>query len=328
VNITSGAGYADVNGRLDTSVRLGFVPPFPPLPDILIETRSSTDVHHTNVYAYSYINPLKDVTFILGASGDFANGDSINFKDSEQLNPKLGLMWNPLPTTTVRGAAFRVLKRTLITNQTLEPTEVAGFNQFFDDFDGTNAWRYGGAIDQKLPNDVFAGVEFSQRDVDVPFVDARDPARLRLRNEGQRESQWRAYLFWAPHPWWALRAEYIIERLKTRGLTSVPRELDTHRVPAGINFFHPSGLGASLNATYFDQDGTFVLNNGTIRTGQDDFWVVDAALNYRLPNRYGFITIGASNLLDKEFRFFDRDRKNPSIQPERFVFARFTLALP
>jgi len=328
VNLTTGAGYADVNGRLDTSVRLGFVPPFPPFPDILIVSRDSTDVHHTNVYAYSYINPLKDLTFILGASGDFTNGDSINFKDSEQLNPKVGMVWNPFPATTLRGAAFRVLKRTLITNQTLEPTQVAGFNQFFDDFDGTNAWRYGGALDQKLTKDIFAGVEFSQRDVDVPYVDARDAANLKLRKEEQRESLWRAYLFWTPHPWWALQLEYMSERLKTRGLTSLPKELDTHRVPVGISFFHPSGVSASLKATYFDQDGTFVLNNGTVRTGQDDFWVVDAAISYRLPQRYGFITIGASNLLNQEFRFFDRDLKNPSIQPDRMLFVRFTLALP
>jgi hypothetical protein len=43
------------------------------------------------------------------------------------------------PGTTLRAAAFRVLKRTLITDQTLEPTQVAGFNQFFDDANLTEA---------------------------------------------------------------------------------------------------------------------------------------------------------------------------------------------
>ena len=78
--------------------------------------------------------------------------------------------WNPLPGTTLRAAAFKVLKRTLVTDQTLEPTQVAGFNQFFDDVNGASSWRYGVGIDQKFGRDVFAGAEFSKRDVKSPFV--------------------------------------------------------------------------------------------------------------------------------------------------------------
>ena len=64
--------------------------------------------------------------------------------------------------------SFRVLKRTLLNDQTLEPTQVAGFNQFFDDFNLTEAWRYGGAIDQKFTSSLFGGVEFSKRDLTFP----------------------------------------------------------------------------------------------------------------------------------------------------------------
>jgi hypothetical protein len=35
-----------------------------------------------------------------------------------------------------------------------------------------------------------------------------------------------------------------------------------------------------------------------------------------------------TNLFDEQFRFFDRDLNNPSIQPTRTFFARITLALP
>ena len=99
------------------------------------------------------------------------SGDSLDVGDKDQFNPKFGITWNPFPATTVRAAVFRVLKRTLITDQTLEPTQVAGFNQFFDDVNGTEAWRYGGAIDQKFTKDIFGGVEFSKRDLKVPFLD-------------------------------------------------------------------------------------------------------------------------------------------------------------
>ena len=39
-----------------------------------------------------------------------------------------------------------------------------------------------------------------------------------------------------------------------------------------------------------------------------------------------FITIGATNLLDEKFQFFDTNFKNPTVQPDRTVYARLTLS--
>jgi outer membrane receptor protein involved in Fe transport len=325
-NLTSGIGYFDISGRSDRII--GF--DFPPPDDLFVET-ISRDLQHTNVYAYAYIQLIKNVTFTLGASGDFTSGDSLDVKDKHEFNPKFGITWNPFPSTTVRAAAFRVLKRTLITDQTLEPTQVAGFNQFFDDINGTEAWRYGIGIDQKFTPDVFGGVEVSKRDLRVGFIDADELGNSILRKEDMDEYLGRAYLFWTPHRWLALRAEYIFERLKTEGVlnTGLPKRLDTHRVPLGIGFFHPSGLSASLKTTYFNQDGSEFISQSLERlSGRDDFWLVDMAINYRLPKRYGFITVGATNLFDQKFKFFDLDDDNPSITPDRMFFARVTLALP
>jgi glutamate-1-semialdehyde aminotransferase len=51
-----------------------------------------------------------------------------------------------------------------------------------------------------------------------------------------------------------------------------------------------------------------------------------------LPKRYGFITVGAANLFDEKFKYFDTDRgaahRNPRITPDRMVFGKITLALP
>ena len=140
----------------------------------------------------------------------------------------------------------------------------------------------------------------------------------------------RAYLFWTPHDWLAFRAEYQYERFKRdEELTDGLRKLDAHRVPLGINFFHPSGLSASLSGTYVYQDGRFErITTGTIEDGDDDFVLVDAAINYRLPKRYGFLTLGVTNLFDEEFEYFEVDFDNPSIQPDRVIFGKITLALP
>jgi tetratricopeptide (TPR) repeat protein len=327
-NLTSGAGYFDIDGHLDTTVRFR--------PESGLEEfsdRTSTGVQHVNAYAYAYLNFLRNVTFTLGLSADILSSQSPEVGGKDQFNPKFGITWEPIPGTTLRAAAFRVLKRTLITDQTLEPTQVAGFNQFFDDFNGTEAWRYGGAIDQKFSRTIFGGVEFSKRDLKVPFLEFTESGPPAAREVDWEEYLSRAYLFWTPHPWLALRAEYRYERAKRdERLTNGVKEMDTHRVPLGISFFHPSGLSASVTANYFNQDGKFLrfLEGGfaELQPGSDNFWTVDAAINYRLPKRYGFITIGATNLFDQKFKYFDTDLRNPSIQPDRMFFARVTLALP
>ncbi len=152
--------------------------------------------------------------FTAGVSADFLNGDSLEIDGKNEVNPKFGVEWNPMPGTTVRAAAFKTLKRTLVTDQTLEPTQVAGFNQFFDDPNGTSSWRYGAGIDQKFTRDVFAGAEFSKRDVKSPFI-IRRPGGMPTRccqHEDIKEYLGRAYAFWTPHPWWAFSAQYLYEK--------------------------------------------------------------------------------------------------------------------
>ena len=171
-------------------------------------------------------------------------------------------------------------------------------------------------------------MELSKRDLKVPSIDLADPNNPIVRTEDRYEYLARAYLFWTPHEWLALRAEYIFERLETEGLTDQPKRLNTDRVPLGISLFHPVGLSTFLRATFYNQHGEFLLINGNARSGNDNFWIVDAGVNYRLPKRYGFITVGATNLFDRKFKFFDTDVNNASIQPDRMFFARITLALP
>jgi len=67
---------------------------------------------------------------------------------------------------------------------------------------------------------------------------------------------------------------------------------------------------------------------GLFESDEDKFWVFDAAISYRLPKRYGFITVGATNLFDEEFNYQETDIRNPIVQPDRFIYGRVTLALP
>jgi outer membrane receptor protein involved in Fe transport len=313
----SGAGYFHINRReVDT-----FTPPG-------ISSPTNTAVNHTNLYVYSQINYLKPVSLTVGGSGDFFRGGII---DRDQFNPKLGLNWSLFPATVIRGAIFRTFKRTLITNQTLEPTQVAGFNQFFDDAEGTESWRYGLAVDQKFTKNIYGGIEISKRDLKVPFKDFTDPTAPVVRTVDWEERLGRAYLYWTPHPWFALNAEYQYEELRRDSLftANTAVEVKTHRVPLGFSFFHPSGMIAKLKATYIHQEGEFQPQGslpGVSIPGEDDFWTVDASISYRLPMRYGILSLEAKNLFDKTFRYQDTDPASPTIQPERMVLFKVTLS--
>src|SRR5262249_37920917 len=125
VNFVSGVGHFHIDGRFKTTLDFQslIIPLPPPLPPVIIpaqriSTNEDDDVTHTNAYLYSYIKPLEDLTLTLGASGDFLSSDK-KVADKDQFNPKFGITWEPIPGTTLRAAAFKVLKRTLITNQTL-----------------------------------------------------------------------------------------------------------------------------------------------------------------------------------------------------------------
>ena len=318
-NVTSGVGYYEANRN---SVDISTSSP--------ADVRES-DTHHTNLYLYALINYPEDITWTLGGSVDFYD-DSILDMDEEQFNPKFGLTWSPFPGTTLRGAAFRSLKRSLLADQTIESTQVAGFNQFFDDGNGADVWNYGIGIDQKFSAYLYAGTEFFKRDLKERGMTVTSV----IEEFDSEEDFYRIYAYWTPNQWLALGPEYQFERFRNPLEFSKDEQikrLDTHRVSLGGTFFHRFGLIARLKVTYVEQDGEFVVPPlappppfFATMTDDDQFWVVDASIGFRLPNRRGLITVEAKNLFDEEYNFQDTDPSNPQIYPERLVLAKFTLA--
>jgi outer membrane receptor for monomeric catechols len=87
-----------------------------------------------------------------------------------------------------------------------------------------------------------------------------------------------------------------------------------------------SGLSARLAASYVHQQALVQTVSGDFVPQTNVFWVADAALSYRLPRRYGLVSLEARNLFDKRIRFQDIDAANPRIAAERLVLVRLVLA--
>ncbi len=290
-------------------------------------------VRHYNAYGYGYFKILPNLTFIGGGSYDYQQGSPFfvqgqgSTNENNSFNPKFGVLFQPNPNTTIRLAAFKSFTRPLANAQTIEPTQVAGFNQFYDDFNGTNGWRYGAAINQKFTKTLFAGVEGSYRKVDTPIIGSQ------VENAGEWY-QAIGYLNYAPHPWVALRTSYQYDQVSNSNPIAgelSAAQLFTSRVPLSAGFFHPSGFISNVTVTYWNQSGTFEPLSqpaGTRVDGHDTFWLTDAMIGYRMPERYGLIAVGVKNLFDQSFNYFNTDWANPLIQPDRLVFFKVTLALP
>jgi hypothetical protein len=337
MNLVTGVGYAHQNGHPPLLVNLDLTSVGGPVDFNVVNQALPLEYQHYNAYAYGYFKPLQNLTLIAGGSQDYVVGspayvagpNSDNSKSS--FNPKFGILFQPHPDTTIRLAAFKTIKRTSLNQQTIEPTQVAGFNQFYDDFALSEGWRYGAAVNQKFSKTFFGGVEGSYRKVDIPFTSISTLGTVTDTNEWYQAL---GYLNYAPHEWVALRASYQYDQysnsLPTAGWFSA-QQLYTSRVPLSAGFFHPSGFIANVTLTYWNQSGTFEPLADPIGTrvkGHDTFWLTDAMIGYRMPKRYGLITVGVRNLFDQQFKYFNTDWNNPIIQPDRLVFFKITIALP
>jgi outer membrane receptor protein involved in Fe transport len=128
-----------------------------------------------------------------------------------------------------------------------------------------------------------------------------------------------------------LSAQYQAEQLRTD--VNSPLRLThvrTRRLPLEARYFGDSGLSAGLRASHFRQQGEFLFRlpdqSEYLGPGEDDFWIVDASVGFKLPNRRGVLSFNVDNVFDQEFRFQDIDPENPSITPERVAYFRFTLS--
>jgi tetratricopeptide (TPR) repeat protein len=323
INITTGVG----NFNRDQEQIRTFDAVFLPFPFI---QRLSFDANHTNVYTYSYLNYFRNITLTFGGTGDFFNtGNKAPPLSRNQFNPKFGITWNVLPTTTLRAASFRVYRRTLIGEATLEPTQVAGFNQFYDDIESTDSWHYGLAVDHKFSPSFFGGGELSRRDLNVPLVFTNPFTNTaQVIRKDWHENIGRSYLFWTPANWLAFSLEYLYENFKrTADFGFGLKHAITHRLPVGVRLFHPSGLSFLFKSTYFNQHGDFQRKSASCcEFGRSEFWLLDAAISYRLPKRYGVLTVGATNINNNRFNYQETDFNNPTLQQGRMFFAKLSLS--
>ncbi|MCP3877696.1 MAG: TonB-dependent receptor [Sulfitobacter sp.] len=334
-NVLVGGAHADsdIDGAFTSTATIP--PPAPVLPPNIFSTDS--DIKDTRGYVYGNIQLSDAVLATLGVSYLNYNEDLVSdgiTNDFEKWNPKLGIRWGITDTLTARAAYFKTVKPVLVSNRTLEPTQVAGFNQFFDDPNATRSTRYGAGLDWRPLSNLHIGGELTKRELESPAIDFSAGKAV---YEDRDEWLHRLYLFWTPADRWSISGEVVFDKFTNvdNSLVAdiVPDRVTTWTIPLKATYFHPSGWFAGAGVTYVDQEVRRDDSRSVLAQGDSSFTLVDAAIGYRLPRRRGLFSLSVQNLFDEEFDYQDNSYRTFSDQPyvspyvpERTLLARFLLS--
>ncbi|MGH8252110.1 MAG: TonB-dependent receptor domain-containing protein, partial [Steroidobacteraceae bacterium] len=285
IDVILGASYFDGEGREEIIVS----------PDPLV---TPSTPRHINAYGYLSIPaPGNRLQVQLGVSYDDLDSD---VGEQSEVNPKIGLLWQATDRVSLRAAGYRVLKRRINSDQGLEPTQLAGFNQFVDDRNGALSEGGGLAADFRISAAISAGLQIARRNVRVPASIGGV-----VFFQDKREVSSSGYLYWLPSDQISVSLEPQYQDIH-RGDTFA--KMDLTEIPLSVKFISPSGLWLGVAITGVEQSGIFDGPGGVVAAGSDSFLLVDAIVAYRLPGRRGTISLQADNIFNEKFQFQEIDQ--------------------
>ncbi|HWQ39897.1 MAG TPA: tetratricopeptide repeat protein [Burkholderiales bacterium] len=286
----------------------------------------TADTLQTQSNGYAYFNVHVSPGFLLTA-GLSADQFEDPLVERSKTSPKLGAIFSPLNSLTIRAAVFETMNRILPTNQTLEPTQIAGFNQFFDEPNGSTSTRKGIGTDYKLSNAIYLGGEVAERDIQWVLI---DPIANLAEDGDWTEKTGRVYAYATIGPHVALSAEVYREHYKRApGFQGAEEflELRSTRIPIGMNIFVGGRVVIRGYVSHYKQEGIFIDSFGSPFQGDERFTTVDAQVSYYLPRRSGVITIDGRNLGDRNARYQESNLAAPRFVPQRQLFLSLVLRL-
>ncbi len=329
LSLVAGGGYSEVD-TIDASV-LDFTASAgtPCAPDLEpCDTRQRFLVRQWNSYLYAQVAPSPPVSLTLGVSREAYEDDS---QAIEKWNPKIGVRIALSPDVTFRAAGLRTLKRALITHQTIEPTQIAGFNQFYDDAVGSLNKLFASALDFRVSDHVSAGAEIRRQDSSI-FTGTAGPALSQIPTQHLRTESVQFDANWRASQGIAFSIGAGAERFTwdtTISQSTFPTYLRTLKLPMGLRLFLNDSLYGEAIATSVWQK-VERLAAAPVPVGKDQFVLLDLSVGYRLPRRLGVISLEIKNALDAEFSYQDDNFRSTELRlspylPVRRVFLKTSL---
>jgi len=303
-----------------------------------------------NAYAYAKIRDLGPVELAAGLAAEGIDTpvgllpprDSNILPTTESFNkwhlsPKVGMTATFSKGTTLRAAVFQRMASSIGRLQTLEPTQVSGFNQFFEDVGGTISWNYGVGFDQRLASIFFFGASLMRRDSEIPEAScpvpgqfsgcSLQPGSVVVQRDSVEDIQ-SAYFNVligkrvAASVDWNLDRRDFTSTVIVLGLATPFEDYNkTWRIRPQMRVFLPVGFYGSVAGSRYDQEVHVFggLLSPVRRVIDSEFWTLDAALGWRLPRRLGSISLEGTNLTDRELTFYEQSLQEQLVPARRIA---------
>jgi tetratricopeptide (TPR) repeat protein len=320
------------HGEVETTATLAQVPSFSSVTFPSGTQSVNTDLQRAVVYGYDYWEAIDQLWLIGGASFDWIsypkNIDlpplSSDQVEKHLVSPKVGLIWQPVTNTVLRGAYTRSLGGLYYDQSVrLEPAQVAGFNQAFRSLipesiegpvPGAEFETAGLDFSWRLPTDTYLGLgcEWLRADASrsigsfdsAVFPPLAQPANT-LEQLDFNEKSLAANVNQLIGRDWSLGLRYRISQAElSRRLPNVPvsvvpsasqkRSAVLQQLGLLVMFTHPSGFFAELEPQWWLQD------NRSLPTEQ--FWQLNAFVGWRFARRRAELVVGGLNLTGQDYK--------------------------
>lgn len=326
-NVVAGAGHAPVETNVAANFDFTSLIGSPCAPPVLpCGATSQSKIRQQTAYLYSNITLSSDLTLTLGVGHDLYDDGTTELK---QWNPKMGIQWAVTRSIRLRAAGFRTIKRSLLTDQTIEPTQLAGFTQFFDDFNGTESKVLAAGMELTFNQSFGASIEALHRDITLapgllgPTLAATPP-------QGQSENGSRVTFHWIARRYLVATAGYVMNDFRWEPTVSPtvfqdqPLFVRTQCLPLSLRLFAGPSWYGQATATHVRQE-VARSNGAPPMSGSSDFWTVDVSAGYLLPRRRGAVGVEIRNLLDEKFSFQDDNYRTSEYRSPLYIPARSIL---
>jgi outer membrane receptor protein involved in Fe transport len=289
-----------------------------------------------SAYAYDYWQPTDNFELIAGVSYDWlqypVNSEIPPLSNQEtstgKVSPKVGLMWTPLPDTTIRGAYTRSLGGVFFDNSVrLEPTQIAGFNQAFRSLipesivglvPGAEFETWGVALDQRFKSGTYVNVtgeilkSTGQRVVGVfdftppsiPAVPSGTTEDLDFdeRNLYVTVNQLIGEMFSVGATYRITDAELSDDYIEIPATVAPAADSDVGSTLQQLFMFarvnHPSGIFGEFDSIWSHQSNRGYAQN----LPGEDLWQFNAFVGYRFLKRRMEVRVGVFNLTDQDYQ--------------------------
>ena len=297
------------------------------LDDPFAEDNTTHDRYEkAGAYLYQLLTVTDSLDVTVGLSAGRTRDTSIHINKND-LYPKLGFVWQPLWWLSVRAAAFRVRNPPLVAEDTLEPTHVAGFDQFLDNPNNAESTDFAAGADFSFGAGIHSGLSARRRNINgrTEFVTGQGTPdeRIFIVDDDDDERIYEGYISWAASDRLAVSFDPQLDLYRS----TIPdvSDLDTSYAPLTVRYFHPSGWKLQGTFSFIRQD---IEQQGS--KDENNSMLFDLGIGYQLPWDRGEFSLDILNILDQEvtyqddqFRFFNA--VPPPFSPERLVLLSFTL---